>query len=72
MHFRWKIGMCVSFLTILGVSGCYTPPTPKPMTTVKPRESTMATVKPPKRVEPYIVSQLDRYFVRDWKYIVIQ
>jgi len=26
---------------------------------------------PPRKVEPYIVSQLNRYYVRDWKYIVI-
>ena len=25
----------------------------------------------PRKVEPYIISQLDRYFVRDWKYVVI-
>jgi hypothetical protein len=71
MHFRLKIYICVSFLAILGVSGCYTPPTPKPITTVKPRESTMAPVRPHKKAELYIASQLDHYFMRDWKYIVI-
>lgn len=71
MHFRWKIYICVSFLAVLGVYGCYTPPAQKPMTIIKPRESARAPGIPHKRVEPYIVSQLDRYFVRDWKYIVI-
>lgn len=28
-------------------------------------------MRPPKKEIPYINSQLDRYFVRDWKYIVI-
>ena len=32
---------------------------------------TYMTVKTHKKAEPYIVSQLDRYFVRDWKYIII-
>ena len=45
MHFRLKIYICVSFLALLGVSGCYTPPTPKPLTTVKPPESTMPAAK---------------------------
>ncbi|HHT9135977.1 MAG TPA: peptidoglycan recognition protein family protein [Candidatus Wunengus sp. YC60] len=71
MHFRRKIYIGASFLAILGMTGCYTPPTLKPEFTVKPRESTTTAVKPPKRVEPYIVSQLNHYFVRDWRYIVI-
>ncbi len=71
MHFQLKIYICVSFLVILGMSGCYTPPTPKPLTTVKPRENTMATVKPHKKKESYIIGQLDHYCVRDWRYIVI-
>lgn len=45
MHFLSKIYICVYFLAILGVSGCYTPPTPKLKTTVKPLESTMAKVE---------------------------
>ncbi|HHT9113865.1 MAG TPA: hypothetical protein ACFYD0_11140, partial [Candidatus Wunengus sp. YC65] len=71
MHFRWKIYMGVSSLALLGVSGCYTPPSPKPLTTVKPPESTMPTAKLRKKAEPYIASQLDHYFVRDWRYIVV-
>jgi hypothetical protein len=42
MHFQLKLYICVSFLAILGVSGCYTPPTPKPIITVKSSESTVA------------------------------
>jgi len=71
MHFQLKIYICATFLVILGMCGCYTPPTPKPLTTVKSRENTMATVRPNKKEEPYIISQLDHYFVRDWRYIVI-
>lgn len=71
MHFQRNICICVSILAILGVSGCYTPPISQPMTTMKTRESVIAPVNPSKRMEPYIVSQLDRYFVREWKYIVI-
>ncbi|NUO10126.1 MAG: N-acetylmuramoyl-L-alanine amidase [Candidatus Brocadia sp.] len=71
MHFRCKIGICISFLVVLGASGCYTPPAPKPMTTLKSRESTVTTVKPSEKMKPYIISQLDHYFVRDWRYIVI-
>lgn len=71
MHFQLKIYICASFLVILGMCGCYTPPTPKPLTTVKLRENTMATVRPDKKKESYIIGQLDHYFVRDWRYIVI-
>lgn len=71
MHFQRNVCVCVSLLAILGVSGCYTPPTTKPMTTLKTRERVMTTVNPPKRMKPYIATQLDRYFVRDWKHIVI-
>ncbi len=71
MLFRQKIYICVSLLTVFGISSCYTPPTTRPVTTMKPRESTTVSVKPHKRAKPYIISQLDRYFVRDWKYIVI-
>lgn len=44
--------------------GCATPPTFKPVT---------ATVKPPATKKPdlLIYRQLDHYFVRNWKYIVI-
>ena len=61
MHFRWKSYVFLSFLTIFYLCGCYAPPAFKPI----------ITMKPPKKVEPYISSQLDRYFVRDWKYVVI-
>ncbi|MFN3533199.1 MAG: peptidoglycan recognition family protein [Candidatus Brocadia sp.] len=63
MRFKKKIYICLSFFAIMYLSGCYTPPTFKPITTT--------TVKPPKKEIPYINGQLDRYFVRDWKYIVI-
>ena len=65
MYFRWKACICLSFLVVLYLSGCETPPPPfKPVVT---------PVKPPsiKKGQPYIIKQLDRYFVRDWKYIVI-
>ncbi len=65
MFMRSKIYICLSFLAILlYVCGCATPPEFKPVTVMKPQ---------PKKIEPhpYINSQLDRYFVREWKYIVI-
>ncbi|KXK25777.1 MAG: N-acetylmuramoyl-L-alanine amidase [Candidatus Brocadia sinica] len=71
MHSRWRIYICVSFLAVLGMHGCHTPPAQKSMTVMKPRESATIPEKSHERVEPYIVSRLDRYFVRDWKYIVI-
>ena len=61
MRFNKIISICMSFLAILYLTGCYAPPTFKPVT----------AMRPPKRPEPYINTQLDRYFVRDWKYIVI-
>src|SRR3990170_2553127 len=61
MRFRWKSYIFIPFLTIFYLCGCYAPPAFKPIT----------VVKPPRKVEPYIISQLDRYFVRDWKYVVI-
>lgn len=63
--------MGVSFLAFIGMSGCYTQPAQKPMTTVKPREIRVAAVRPHKKAEPYIASRLNHYFVRDWRYIVI-
>ncbi len=60
MYFRWKIYIYLSFLSIL-LYGCYAPPTFKPV----------IPMRPPKKVEPYIIRQLDRYSVRDWKYIVL-
>lgn len=63
MYSRWKKYIFLPVLIPLFLCGCYTPPTFKPVT---------PSVKPPqKKVEPYIISQLDRYYVRDWKYIVI-
>ena len=61
MRFRWKSYIFIPFLTVFYLCGCYAPPAFKPIT----------AVKPPRKVEPYIISQLDRYFVRDWKYVVI-
>ena len=64
MRFRWKTGICIAFLAVLYVSGCATAPPYKPVVT---------PVKPPaiKKEQPYIIRQLDRYSVREWKYIVI-
>ncbi|KKO18072.1 MAG: N-acetylmuramoyl-L-alanine amidase [Candidatus Brocadia fulgida] len=70
MHLRWKIGICLSFLT-LEFLGCYVPPVSRPTPAVRPRESAGMPVKPQKKEEPYIVSQLDSYSVRNWRYIVI-
>jgi len=47
------------------------PPVSKPTPTVKHRESATAHMIPPERLESYIISQLDHYSVRDWRYIVI-
>lgn len=71
MRFQWKVGVGVSLLVIAGLSGCYTPPAPRPMTAVKPREIAVSPVKPLEKPKPYIASQLDPYHVRNWKYIVI-
>ncbi len=61
MSGRWKRYIVFILLTTFFLYGCYTPPTFKPVTPMRPL---------PKK-EPYIITQLDRYFVRDWKYIVI-
>lgn len=63
MHFTEKIFLCLSLLVIMYLSGCYAPPAFKPITTVP--------VRPPKKEIPSLGNQLDRYLVRDWKYIVI-
>ncbi|KAB2835131.1 MAG: N-acetylmuramoyl-L-alanine amidase [Candidatus Brocadia sp.] len=70
MYIRWKRGICLSFL-IFEVLGCYLPPISRPVPTVKSLESSTTHVIPHKKWESYTISQLDRYFVRDWKYIVI-
>jgi len=63
MYF-WRKGlMCVLFLGILYFTGCYAPPVTKPVS--------VPVMKPPKITKPYILNELDRYHVRDWKYIVI-
>lgn len=65
MYFRWKACIYLSFLVAMYLSGCQTQPPPfKPI---------VAPVRPPavKKEQAYIIKQLDRYFVRDWKYIVI-
>lgn len=64
---RWKAGIYLAFLVVvIYLSGCTTqqPPPFKPVVT---------PVKPPtiKKAQPYIARQLDRYTVREWKYIVI-
>lgn len=59
----WKRYIFLSFFASIFLYGCYTPPDFKPI---------VSPVKPPqKKVEPYIISQLNRYNARDWKYIVI-
>lgn len=63
MCLKGKMYLCLFFLTMIYLSGCYTPPAFKPITTIP--------VKPPKKEVPYIGNQLDRYFVRSWKYIVV-
>lgn len=64
MVFKWKSYVFIFFAIVfsLYLCGCYAPPTFKPVTSMRP---------PPRKVEPYIISQLNRYYVRDWKYIVI-
>ncbi len=61
MPFRWKSYVGLSLFTLLFFCGCYTPSEFKPIT----------TMRPPTKATPYINAQLDRYRVRDWKYIVI-
>jgi len=68
MRFTEKFYLCLSLLVLIYLSGCYAPPAFKPITTVP--------VRPPKKEvpckeTPYIESQLNRYSVREWKYIVI-
>lgn len=61
MKLRWKIYAYLSLLAFLYLSGCTVPPEFKPIT----------PVKPPKKEELPVISQLNHYNVRDWKYIVI-
>lgn len=61
MSSQLKIYRYLFFLALMCFSGCYAPPDFKPI----------PVVKPPKKEMPYSISQLDRYFVREWKYIVI-
>lgn len=70
MHLRWKIGICLSFMT-LELLGCYVPPVSKPVPAVKPSESTITPEKPQKKGASSLIGQLDHYGVRDWRYIVI-
>ncbi|MDQ1271621.1 MAG: hypothetical protein QG591_251 [Planctomycetota bacterium] len=63
MRLKGKMYICLFFLTLIYLSGCYAPPAFKPITTTP--------VRPHKKEVPYIESQLDRYFARSWKYIVI-
>ena len=64
MRIQRKACIYLFFIVALFFSGCATPPPYKPVVT---------PVKPPtiKKEQPYIVKQLDRYTVRDWKYVVI-
>ncbi len=63
MCFQLKTGIYLSILVALFFSGCATPPPYKPVVT---------PVRPPtKKEQPDIVKQLDRYSVREWKYVVI-
>ena len=60
-----KVCVCLGFLTVLYLSGCQTQQPPfKPVVT---------PAKPPtlKKEQPEIIKQLDRYPVREWKYVVI-
>ncbi len=63
MRIQWKAYIYLFFLVALFFSGCATPPPYKPVVT-PPRV-------PVKKERPSIIRQLDRYPVRDWKYIVI-
>lgn len=64
MRIQWKACIYLFFPVALFFSGCATQPPYKPVVT---------PAKPPtiKKEQPCIVKQLDRYPVRDWKYIVI-
>ncbi|MCF6159276.1 MAG: N-acetylmuramoyl-L-alanine amidase [wastewater metagenome] len=63
MYFQRKRSVWLLFFIMFYVYGCSTSPTFKPVT---PPQQT-----PLKKAKPHICSQLDRYYVRDWKYIVI-
>ena len=64
MRIQRKACIYLFIIVALFFSGCATPPPYKPVVT---------PVKPPaiKKEQPYIVKQLDRYPVREWKYVVI-
>lgn len=61
MKHTWKVLNYLFLAIFIYLSGCNAPPAFKPVT---PAESQKGEI-------PYIIGQLDRYFVRDWKYIVI-
>ncbi|MBM4054849.1 MAG: N-acetylmuramoyl-L-alanine amidase [Planctomycetes bacterium] len=66
-----KISICMFFLFFFCITGCYTPSAIPPTTTVM-----KSSIRPPeKKLDFYLSSeiknQLERCYVRDWKYIVI-
>ncbi|MBM4054820.1 MAG: hypothetical protein FJ264_09150 [Planctomycetes bacterium] len=61
MNFQKKIYRYLSFIVLIGFSGCYAPLEFKQIT----------ATKPPEKKASYFISHLDRYSVREWKYIVI-
>ena len=62
--FWWKTCVPLSFLVVLHLSGCATPPPPYKPVVTPPKA-------PAKKERPYVIRQLDRYPVREWKYVVI-
>lgn len=67
MRFMGKFSICLSLLALMYFSGCSAPPAFKPITSIPVRPP----IKEVPHKVPYIESQLNRYSVRDWKYIVI-
>ena len=64
MRFQLKTCIYLFVLAVLFFSGCATPPPPYKPVVTPPKV-------PTKKERPYIIKQLDRYPVREWKYIVI-
>ncbi|WP_169703423.1 hypothetical protein [Candidatus Kuenenia stuttgartiensis] len=71
MLFWQKMSICMFFPLLYFMSGCYSPPTIPPTSTIMKPSAKL----PEKKLDFYLSSdiknQLERCFVRDWKYIVV-